>query len=84
MQPGDATFDDNNKRVAVAKQPEDCLVGLFKPSRQPPEGCAFFSPFAKGEFKGLYRNATVWSEVISKRLRHRWFLQLMVSSIRTR
>jgi len=34
--------------------------------------------------RGIYRKATVWSDVISNRLRQRWFLQWMVSSIRTR
>jgi hypothetical protein len=82
MQPGDATFDDNNKRVAARSSQR--IVWLAFSNHDSPLKAAPSSPFAKGEFKGLYRNATVWSEVISKRLRHRWFLQLMVSSIRTR
>ena len=62
---------------------QDFAVGVSSRSRASLQAIAAAVNYMRFSAR-TYRNATVWSEVISKRLRHRWFLQLMVSSIRTR
>ena len=59
-------------------------LGGFRSREWTHAGCLGRHPSREWICLRVYRNATVWSEVISKRRRQRWFLQLMVSSTLTR